>query len=155
MASKGSIYHSSFLFIQPGFRIFPNRDYWREHHIWLRPNRAYSAADCGPQVCTQNRSEPDFHLHVVNLNRNTCVSSLQWRHNGRDDVSNHRRLDCLPNRLFTRRSKKTSKLRVTGLCGGNSPLTGEFPAQRASNAQNVPIAWRHHAHVLWLYITYY
>ena len=33
---------------------------------------------------------------------------------------------------------KTSKLRVTGLCGGNSPVTGEFPAQMASNAENVP-----------------
>ena len=44
-----------------------------------------------------------------------------------------------------RRSKKTSKLRVTGLCEGNSPVTGEFPAQRASNAENVSILWRHHA----------
>ena len=43
-----------------------------------------------------------------------------------------------------RRSKKTSKLRVTGLCEGNSPVTGEFPAQRASNAENVSIWWRHH-----------
>ena len=43
-----------------------------------------------------------------------------------------------------RRSKKTSKLRVTGLCAGNSPVTGEFPAQRASNAENVSIWWRHH-----------
>ena len=33
--------------------------------------------------------------------------------------------------------KKTSKLRVTGLCWGNSPVTGEFPAQMASNAENV------------------
>ena len=39
---------------------------------------------------------------------------------------------------------KTSKLRVTGLCVGNSPLTGEFPAQIASNAENVSIWWRHH-----------
>ena len=38
---------------------------------------------------------------------------------------------------------KTSKLRVTGLCAGNSPVTGEFPAQMASNAENVPIWWRH------------
>ena len=38
-----------------------------------------------------------------------------------------------------RRSKATSKLRVTGLCEGNSPVTGEFPAQRASNAENVSI----------------
>ena len=46
--------------------------------------------------------------------------------------------------LFGRRSKKTSKLRVTGLCVGNSPGTGEFPAQMASNAENVSISWRHH-----------
>ena len=45
--------------------------------------------------------------------------------------------DCLLNRLFRRRPKKISKLRVTGLCAGNSPVTGEFPAQRASNAENV------------------
>ena len=38
----------------------------------------------------------------------------------------------------------TSKLRVTGLCVGNSPRTGEFPAQMASNAENVSIWWRHH-----------
>ena len=44
-----------------------------------------------------------------------------------------------------RRSKKTSKLCVTDLCEGNSPVTGEFPAQRASNARNVSIWWRHHA----------
>ena len=30
--------------------------------------------------------------------------------------------------LFRRRSKKTPKLRVTGLCAGNSPVTSEFPA---------------------------
>ena len=69
--------------------------------------------------------------------------SLQWRYNECDDVSYHRRLDCLFNRLFRRRSKKTSKLRVTGLYEGNPPI-GEFPAQRASNAENVSIWWRHH-----------
>ena len=36
------------------------------------------------------------------------------------------------------------KLRVTGLCARNSPGTGEFPAQKASNAENVSIWWRHH-----------
>ena len=43
-----------------------------------------------------------------------------------------------------RRSKKTSKPRVTGLCAGNSPVTGEFPTQMASNAENVSIWRRHH-----------
>ena len=73
------------------------------------------------------------------------ISSLHWRHNGRDSVSHHQPHDCLLNRLFRRRSKKTSKLRVTGLCVGNSTGTGEFPAQMASNAENVSIWWRHHA----------
>ena len=45
--------------------------------------------------------------------------------------------DCLLNRISRRKSKKTSKLRVIGLCKGNSPVTGEFPAQRTSNAENV------------------
>ena len=70
--------------------------------------------------------------------------SLQWRHNEPDYVPNHQPHDCLHNRLFRRTSKKTSKLHVTGLCVGNSPGTGEFPAQRASNAENVSIWWRHH-----------
>ena len=73
--------------------------------------------------------------------------SLRWRHNGRDGVSNHQPHDCLPNRFFRRRSRKTSKLRVTGLCAGISPGTGEFPTQMASNAENVSIWWRHHVMV--------
>ena len=63
--------------------------------------------------------------------------SLRWPHNDRDGVSNHQPHDCLLNRLLKCRSKKISKLRVTALCEGNSPVTGEFPAQRASNAKNV------------------
>ena len=69
--------------------------------------------------------------------------SLQWRHNGRDSVSNHQPHDCFLNRLFRHISKKTSKLRVTGLCAGNSPEVGEFPAQMASNAENVSIGCHH------------
>ena len=53
--------------------------------------------------------------------------TLQWRHNERDGVSNHQPHDCLLNRVFKHRSKKTSNLRATGLCEGNSPVTGEFP----------------------------
>ena len=41
-------------------------------------------------------------------------------------------------------SKKCSKIGVTDLCEGNSPVTGEFPAQIASNAGNVSIWWRYH-----------
>ena len=72
------------------------------------------------------------------------IITLQWHHNGRYGVSNHQPHDCLLNRLFRRRSKKIPKLRATGLCAENSPVTGEFPAQMASNAENVTIWWRHH-----------
>ena len=69
--------------------------------------------------------------------------TLHCRHNGRNGVSNHQPHHCLLNRLSRRLSKKTSNLRVTGLCAGNSPLTGEFPAQMASDAENVSIWWLH------------
>ena len=70
--------------------------------------------------------------------------ALLWHNNVLDGVSNHQPHECLLTRSFGRRSKKTSQLRVTGLCAGNSPETGEFPAQMASNAENVSIRWRHH-----------
>ena len=50
--------------------------------------------------------------------------TLQWRHNERDGVSNHQRLDRLLKRLFRRRSKETS--------------------QKTSDGENVSIWWRHH-----------
>ena len=53
---------------------------------------------------------------------------LRWRYNGCDGVSYHQPHHCLPNLLFRHGSKKTSKLRVTGLCAGISSVTGEFPA---------------------------
>ena len=70
--------------------------------------------------------------------------TLQWHHNEHNGISNHRRLHCLLNCLFRHRSKKTSKLRLTCLCVGNSTVTGDFPAQRASNAETAYIWWSHH-----------
>ena len=79
--------------------------------------------------------------------------SLLWCHNGLAGVSNHQPHDCLLNRLFGCRSKKTSKFHVTGLCVGNSPGTGEFPAQMASNAENASI-WRRHHGYKWTMVLY-
>ena len=87
---------------------------------------------------------PTRHYRMIRW-RWLAYNPLQWRHNECDVVSNHQPHDCLLNCLFRRRSKKTPKLRVTGLCAGNSPVTGESPAQMASNAENVSIWWRHHA----------
>ena len=60
----------------------------------------------------------------------TLYVTSQWRHNEHDGVLNHLPHDCLLKRLFRRRSNKTSKLRITGLCEGihrwpvNSPHKG-------------------------------
>ena len=86
-------------------------------------------------------------IFVGHIARSLIFRTLQWRHNERNDISSHRRLCCLLSRWFRGRLKKSSKLRVTGLCGGNSPVSGEFPAQRASNAENVSIWWRHLDHL--------
>ena len=86
--------------------------------------------------CVRTTGEND-HLELYMYLAMIFIISLPWRHNGRDSVSNHQPHDCLLNRLFRRRSKETSKLRVTGLCAGNSPGTGEFPTQMASYAENV------------------
>ena len=74
--------------------------------------------------------------------------TFPWRHNGHDSVSIHLPHDCLLSRLFSHRSKNTSKFRVTSLWHQSSGslvfVTGEFPAQMASNAENASIWWRHH-----------
>ena len=83
-----------------------------------------------------------WQRHIKCTQYLSFMRSLQWRRNERHGVSNHPHLDCLLSRLFRRTSKKTSKLRVIGLCEGNPPVTGWFPTQRASNAESVSIWWR-------------
>ena len=86
-------------------------------------------------ACTINNGQcyKNFQLYKI------LGIELQWRHNERDGVASHQPHHCLLNRLFKHRSEKTSKLRVIGLCGGNSPVTGW-----ASNAENISIWWHHH-----------
>ena len=69
---------------------------------------------------------------------------LQWHHNEHDGVSITGVSIVCTSVCLGAGQRKKSKLRVTGLCEGNSPVTGEFPAQKASNAENVFIWWRHH-----------
>ena len=89
-----------------------------------------------------------YHYHYIQWQTSKkTAQTLQWCHNGCDGVSNHQPHNCLLNRLFRRRSKKTSKLRVSGLCAGNSPVTSDFPAQRASNAENISSWCRHYVHL--------
>ena len=71
-----------------------------------------------------------WHTHICVIRRQghylypiTCAM-IYYSYNERDGVSNHQHHDCLMNLLFRRRPKKTP------------PVTGKFPAQRASNAEN-------------------
>ena len=54
--------------------------------------------------------------------------------------------------VYSDADQKISKLRVTGLCAGNSPKAGKFPSQMASSAENVSISWRHHIIEVYMYI---
>ena len=86
--------------------------------------------------------EPSFCQPCSNLIHDRSLT-LQWRHNERDGVWNHRRSDCLLNRLFRRTPKKTSKLCVIYFWEGNPPpVTDGFPSQSSGNAQKVSIGWR-------------
>ena len=79
-------------------------------------------------LCWQEMSGKSQGIFFCQPHGNPLVA-LQWRHDGYGSISNHHPHDCLLNRLFRRRSK----LCVTGLCAGNSPGTGDNPAQMASN----------------------
>ena len=104
----------------------------------------------GPSIGKCHRHHNRLKVNVTEIG-SIAPASAQWCLQGTLLPANwtgDRAYDCFHDRLFRYRSKLTSKLRVTGLCEGNSPVTGEFPAQRGSNAENVSIWWRHHA-LIW------
>ena len=111
----------------------------KNHHMAIKASQIIEKSNNIQQIAHTNKKESIKAPHPVTLN-SPCIS-------------NHRRIDCLLNRLFRRKSEKTSKLRVSGVCEGNSPVTGEFPAPGASNAENVSIWWRHHEVSLILCLT--
>ena len=78
-----------------------------------------------------------------------CVS-LQWRDKGCDSVPNHQPRDCLLNRLFSRRSKKTSKLHVTGLCPGPVKSPHKWPVTRKMFPFDGVIMYSYHG-IVWIY----
>ena len=147
-------------------------EYFDHFQIWHRPSNAnlWRCLCCQFKGAVEQMIEFSMILNVMALmwrfqagtssviKRSTFYPSgpfsLLCRHNGRDGVSNHQSHDCLLNRSFRRRSKKTLKLRVTGLSAGNSPVTGEYPAQMASNVENASIWWRQHVLTWSDYIEY-
>ena len=119
-------------------RVSQNLKHFQWMHLGRRPVTRRVAGQC------ECKGAPAW-VNKVHTIGQMWPNPLQSRHIERSGVSNHQPHDCLLNRLFRHSSKKTSKLRVTGLCEGTSPVTGEFPTQRPSNAENVSIWWRDHA----------
>ena len=139
------VYSRSFVWPQPCFR--DHNFYDIIGSVIMMLDQLWSHLHCClGHVYKQGASE--YKVTISSVDGSPCP--LQWRHNWRDGVSNNQGLDSLLNRLFKRRSNKTTKLRVTGLCEGNSPVTGEVPSQRASNAENVSIWWHHHEKIPYL-----
>ena len=108
----------------------------RAHNQWCTLSACNQGSPCMAPVSSGNDASQNiclFLLALIYYNDYITEASftyrdllnqhqaLHWRHNDHDSVSNHQPHGCLLNRLFRRRSKKTSKLRVTGLCVGNSP----------------------------------
>ena len=81
------------------------------------------------------------HQPVRAVTNSMAGMALHWRHNDHGGVSNHQPHGCLFNRLFWRRSKKTSKLRVTGLCVGNLPGLVNSPHKGPVTRKMFPFDW--------------
>ena len=80
---------------------------------------------------------PRYDGRAISL---SLLVSLQWRHDGRDSVSNQQPRDCLLNRLFKENIKAPRHWPFCEEFTG----TGEFPAHMASYVENVSIWWRQH-----------
>ena len=87
------------------------------HGALPQNSKAHNVRDKISKLLRQGRKIA--HAMMIYMYLAKVLVTLQWRNNERNGVSKHRRLDCLLHGLFRRRSKKTSKLRVTGLCKGN------------------------------------
>ena len=100
---------------------------------------------CLPCETEQKRCHSDIHSHRNSYNFNSKFSLVHYSDVIMNCVSNHLRHNDLLNRLFRRRSKTTSKLRITCLCEGNSPATGEFSHKWPVTRKMFPFDGREHA----------
>ena len=68
--------------------------------------------------------------HMVISSETSGLLTLQWRHNRRDSVSNHRRLHCWLNCWFRRRSKKDQSPASLAFVWGNHQWPVNSPHKR-------------------------
>ena len=101
MSSQASCFSSCWLY---------DKSVLNSHAIY--PYFRWSVTNTGTTTKLPNASEVTLN-DISKFTSTKSENSLRWPHNGRDSVSNHQPYECLLNRLFRRRWKKTSKLRVT------------------------------------------
>ena len=94
------------------------RNWFSSPHSWLYPT---GHATLSESICCLLPKSMGVYKSLIEKLLGES-RPLRWRHKELDGVSNHQPRHCLLKRLFRLRSKKTSKLRVTGLCAGNSPV---------------------------------
>ena len=109
--------------------------------IFLAAISGPTSSGCSPQ--RQGKSEVSLIRHTAGMwvlvsEWYKAPTPLQWRHNDHDGVSNHQPHGCSLNRLFRRRSRKTTKLHVTGLCVGNSPWPVNSPLKGPATRKMFP-----------------
>ena len=91
---------------------------------------------------------PGEKICMIKVSDLVSRAPLHWRHYDHGGVSNHQHHGCLLDRLFRRRSKKTSKLRVTGHCVGNSPVPVNSPHKGPVTRKMFPfddVVWEEHS----------
>ena len=145
--------------------VISGEDMWYKQasHAWISHYILVNATKCMYlSVHVLDTSFCFSHTHIITQKCSSgqplgcpkyCVWSLQWRHNGHNGISHHQPHDCLLNCLFKRRSKKTWKLRVTGLCAGNSLVTGKFPHKWPVTRKMFPFDYVIMYHKFWLFYT--
>ena len=93
--------------------------------------------------CTDHATHKALYAFSKIQGCNILVNHLQWRNNACNGVSNHWRLDRLLNHCSGADQRKHQSSASLAF-GGNSPVTGEYPVQMASNTENVSNWLRRH-----------
>ena len=115
------------------FQVTPSHimSYCKTKQVMISIYSSTNSYDVGKCICHRFRREKQIvQLHYSDVIMGVMVSQITSL------------LFTLP--FIQAQIKEKSKLCVAGLCEGNSTVTGEFTAQRANNAENVSIWWRHH-----------
>ena len=105
---------------------------WRTEQTFMFTS-SFTGASCMTEKIFYGENLLKLHVHGHLPNIPLITATSWWARGGLKSPA----YIFLLHRLFRRRSTKAVKLRVTGVCEGNSPVTGVFPAQRASKAENV------------------